>query len=58
MKYECQMKFDFFSKRSKCDNVERKFKNEAELTDQQNEAHARYKPLLANNDLIFWLLLC
>jgi hypothetical protein len=52
------MKFDFFSKRSKCDNVERKFKNEAELTDQQNEAHARYKPLLANNDHIFWLLLC
>jgi hypothetical protein len=34
------MKFDFFSKKFKCEKCGSKFKNEPELTDHQHTAHA------------------
>ena len=34
------MKFDFFSKKSKCAKCGKKFKNEAELLDHDRTTHA------------------
>lgn len=34
------MKFSFFGKKSKCAKCGKKFKNEAELMDHNNTAHA------------------